>query len=202
MIEQPLEKELWRTYNSIVGIDEAGRGPIAGPLVVAGCVFEKGYWRPDIDDSKKLTEKKREQLFQVIQEDALWFSIVVISEKEIDQKNIYKATQDAMLTIAQSTDCAYCLTDAMKLPDYLKPYEAIIKGDSKSVSIAAASILAKVTRDHIMMELDQKYPEYGFKKHKGYPTKAHLEALEKYGVLPCHRKSYGPVKEKLEIKLF
>ena len=202
MIEQPLEKELWRTYNSIVGIDEAGRGPIAGPLVVAGCVFEKGYWHPDIDDSKKLTEKKREQLFQVIQEDALWFSIVVISEKEIDQKNIYKATQDVMLTIAQSADCAYCLTDAMKLPDYLKPYEAIIKGDSKSVSIAAASILAKVTRDHIMMELDQKYPEYGFKKHKGYPTKAHLEALEKYGVLPCHRKSYGPVKEKLEIKLF
>ena len=107
-----------------------------------------------------------------------------------------------MLMIVQSTDCAYCLTDAMKLPGYLKPYEAIIKGDSKSVSIAAASILAKVTRDHIMMELDQKYPEYGFKKHKGYPTKAHLEALEKYGVLPCHRKSYGPVKEKLEIKLF
>lgn len=202
MIEQPLENALWCNYDTIVGIDEAGRGPIAGPLVVAGCVFEKGYWHPDIDDSKKLSEKKRENLFKVIQEDALWFSIVIVSEKVIDQKNIYKATQDAMLEIAKHAQCDYCLTDAMKLPGYQKPYDAIIKGDSKSISIAGASILAKVTRDHIMMELDQKYPNYGFKKHKGYPTKAHLEALNEYGVLPCHRKSYGPVKEKLEIKLF
>lgn len=202
MIEQPLENALWCNYDTIVGIDEAGRGPIAGPLVVAGCVFENGYWHPDIDDSKKLSEKKREKLFKVIQEDALWFSIVIVSEIVIDQKNIYKATQDAMLEIAKHAQCSYCLTDAMKLPGYQKPYDAIIKGDSKSISIAGASILAKVTRDHIMMELDQKYPNYGFKKHKGYPTKAHLEALNEYGVLPCHRKSYGPVKENLEIKLF
>lgn len=202
MINNPLERELWTQYSSIVGIDEAGRGPIAGPLVVAGCIFEKGYIHPEIDDSKKLTEKKRERLFQVIQEEALWFEIIVVSEKIIDRKNIYKATQDAMLEIALSAPCSYCLSDAMKLPGYTAPYDAVIKGDSKSVSIAAASILAKVTRDHLMMELDALYPSYGFKKHKGYPTKAHLEALDRYGVLDCHRRSYGPVQKRLEIKLF
>lgn len=202
MIKNPLENDLWKDYDSIVGLDEAGRGPIAGPLVVAGCVFEKGYYHQEIDDSKKLSEKKRERLFKEIQEEALWFDIVVVPEMIIDQKNIYKATQDAMLEIAQAAPCAYCLSDAMKLPGYEKPYEAIVKGDSKSISIAAASILAKVTRDHIMMELDALYPEYGFKKHKGYPTKAHLEALDCYGVLDCHRRSYGPVQKKLEIKLF
>lgn len=202
MISNPLENELWNEYPLILGMDEAGRGPIAGPLVVAGCIFETGYLHPEIDDSKKLSEKKREALFLEIQEEALWFEILVISEKEIDQKNIYRATQDAMVQIAKDAPCDYCLSDAMKLPSYQGEYEAIVKGDSKSISIAAASILAKVTRDHIMVELDQKYPEYGFKKHKGYPTKAHLEALKTYGVLPCHRRSYGPVQKELEIKLF
>lgn len=202
MIERPLEWDLWDEHSWLLGLDEAGRGPIAGPLVVAGCQFVPGYKNPEIDDSKKLTEKKREKLFEQIKEDASWFMILIVSEKVIDQKNIYRATQEAMLEIAQAAPCDYVLSDAMKLPGLDKPYEAIIKGDSKSISIAAASILAKVTRDLIMVELDQKYPEYGFKKHKGYPTKAHLQALDTYGVLPCHRRSYGPVQRKCELTLF
>lgn len=202
MIEKPLEWDLWTRHSHILGLDEAGRGPIAGPLVVAGCQFVSGYKNPEIDDSKKLSEKKREKLFAQIKEDASWFMILIVSEKEIDQKNIYRATQDAMVEIAKAAPSGYVLSDAMKLPGIDKPYEPIVKGDSKSISIAAASILAKVTRDHIMEELDRMYPEYGFKKHKGYPTRAHLQALDTYGVLPCHRRSYGPVRRKCELTLF
>lgn len=202
MIEKPLEWDLWTQHSHILGLDEAGRGPIAGPLVVAGCQFVSGYKNPEIDDSKKLSEKKREKLFAQIKEDASWFMILIVSEKEIDQKNIYRATQDAMVEIAKAAPSGYVLSDAMKLPGIDKPYEPIVKGDSKSISIAAASILAKVTRDHIMEELDLMYPEYGFKKHKGYPTRAHLQALDTYGVLPCHRRSYGPVQRKCELTLF
>lgn len=201
MIEKPLEIDLWKEHSSILGIDEAGRGPIAGPLVVAGACFEKGYTNAEIDDSKKLSEKKRERLFEQIQKDAIWFQIEVIDEETIDQLNIYQATKQAMERIASCAPCTYILSDAMPLA-IEKEYEAIVKGDQKSISIAAASILAKVTRDHIMLELDQQYPAYGFKKHKGYPTKQHLEALHQYGVLPCHRKSYGPVSKELEIRLF
>lgn len=202
MIEKPLEWDLWTQHSHILGLDEAGRGPIAGPLVVAGCQFVSGYKNPEIDDSKKLSEKKREKLFAQIKEDASWFMVLIVSEKEIDHKNIYRATQDAMIEIAKAAPSDYVLSDAMKLPDIEKPYEPIVKGDSKSISIAAASILAKVTRDHIMKELDRMYPEYGFKKHKGYPTRAHLQALDTYGVLPCHRRSYGPVRRKCELTLF
>lgn len=202
MIEKPLEWDLWTQHSHILGLDEAGRGPIAGPLVVAGCQFVSGYKNPEIDDSKKLSEKKREKLFVQIKEDASWFMILIVSEKEIDHKNIYRATQDAMIEIAKAAPSDYVLSDAMKLPGIEKPYEPIVKGDSKSISIAAASILAKVTRDHIMEELDRTYPEYGFKKHKGYPTRAHLQALDTYGVLPCHRRSYGPVRRKCELTLF
>lgn len=202
MIEKPLEWDLWTQHSHILGLDEAGRGPIAGPLVVAGCQFVSGYKNPEIDDSKKLSEKKREKLFAQIKEDALWFMILIVSEKEIDHKNIYRATQDAMVVIAKASPSDYVLSDAMKLPGIETPYEPIVKGDSKSISIAAASILAKVTRDHIMAELDLMYPEYGFKKHKGYPTRTHLQALDTYGVLPCHRRSYGPVRRKCELTLF
>lgn len=202
MIEKPLEWDLWTQHSHILGLDEAGRGPIAGPLVVAGCQFVSGYKNPEIDDSKKLSEKKREKLFAQIKEDASWFMVLIVSEKEIDHKNIYRATQDAMVEIAKAAPSGYVLSDAMKLPGIDKPYEPIVKGDSKSISIAAASILAKVTRDHIMEELDLMYPEYGFKKHKGYPTRAHLQALDTYGVLPCHRRSYGPVQRKCELTLF
>lgn len=199
MIEHPLELD---HSTVLVGIDEAGRGPMAGPLVVAGVVFPYGYQNEALDDSKKLTEKKREALYATIKEDALWYKIIFVDESTIDSKNIYKATKDAMYEIAQEAPANIVLTDAMPL-DYLDKYvEAIIKGDHKSISIAAASILAKVSRDHYMIQLDKLYPEYGFAKHKGYPTKAHKEALQKYGVLDCHRKSYGPVQKELEVHLF
>lgn len=200
MIEHPLEQDL--EFDRILGIDEAGRGPMAGPLVVAGVIFPKGYTHDEINDSKKLTEKKREQLFDQIMQDALWYEIVFVSESTIDHLNIYAATQQAMLKIAEDAKADYVLTDAMKLPYYKGRYEAIIKGDSKSLSIAAGSILAKVSRDRYMKILDEKYPEYKFGKHKGYPTREHIEALHKYGILKCHRKSYRPVAEMLEIRLF
>lgn len=199
MIEHPLELDHSRP---LLGLDEAGRGPMAGPLVVAGVVFPYGYRNEQLDDSKKLTAKKREALFDQIQEDALWFQILFVDEETIDRKNIYKATQDAMIEIAQASPVDLVLSDAMKLPTVDKEVYPIIKGDHKSISIAAASILAKVSRDRYMIELDKQYPLYGFAKHKGYPTKAHKEALVRYGVLPCHRKSYGPVKEQLEYHLF
>ncbi len=200
MIEHPLERDL--LYERILGIDEAGRGPMAGPLVVAGVIFPKGYSHDEINDSKKLTEKKREALFDQILKDALWYEILFVDERTIDAKNIYAATQDAMHKIAKDAQADYVLTDAMKLPRYPGKYEAIIKGDSKSLSIAAGSILAKVSRDRYMKILDEKYPEYKFAKHKGYPTKEHIEALHKYGILECHRKTYRPVAELLEIRLF
>ncbi len=199
MIEHPLERD----YNeTLLGIDEAGRGPMAGPLVVGGVVFPHGYENDLLDDSKKLSEKKREALFDQIKKDALWYSIQFVDEKTIDEKNIYRATQEAMFEIASQAPVDIVLTDAMPLPNLNKHIEAIIKGDQKSLSIAAASILAKVSRDRYMVELDKKYPEYGFAKHKGYPTKAHKEALNKYGVLDCHRRSYAPVQKALENRLF
>lgn len=201
VLENSWEKEAWNKEQCVVGIDEAGRGPIAGPLVVAGVVFPPFYENNEIYDSKKLSEKKREQLYQVIMEEALEFQIKVVSEKEVDEYNIYRATQLAMHTIAESLSAHIVVTDAMPLPDCSKVVYPVVKGDQKSISVAAASILAKVTRDHIMVELDKLYPEYGFAKHKGYPTKAHLEALEKYGVLDCHRKSYGPVAKMNQMKL-
>lgn len=198
-IEHPLE---WDYDGLCVGLDEAGRGPIAGPVVIAGVIFEKGFDHMEIYDSKKLTEKKREKLYTEIIEKALWYKIVFVDEKTIDQKNIYRACQDAMFQIASEAPCQYALSDAMPLPNLNKEIHAIVKGDQKSICIAAASILAKVSRDRYMYKLDELYPEYGFKSHKGYPTRKHLEALERYGVLDCHRKSYGPVLKQLKIHLF
>ena len=194
------EKRIWANDALCIGIDEAGRGPIAGPLVVAGVVFPKNYDSKEIYDSKKLSEKKREELFLRIKEDALYYDIQVVSIEDIDRLNIYQATKQTMHKIAQNADVMHVLTDAMPL-DMDKEVTSLVKGDTLSCSIAAASILAKVTRDHIMYELDEKYPEYGFKKHKGYPTKAHLEALHTYGVLDIHRKSYGPVAQMMQLSL-
>lgn len=193
------EKAFWADGKSfVIGLDEAGRGPIAGPLVVAGVVFPKGYDHDAIYDSKKLSEKKREELFDEIKRDALYYKIEIVSEEEVDEHNIYRATQKTMEKIVLECNICDCvLSDAMPLPAIDLPLESLVKGDQKSVSIAAASILAKVTRDRIMVELDAKYPEYGLKQHKGYPTKKHLEALETYGVLDIHRKSYGPVQRQL-----
>lgn len=195
------EKIWWQNDQLLVGIDEAGRGPLAGPLVVAGVVFPKDYDTGEIYDSKKLTEKKREELFEIIKRDALFYDIEIVDEKTIDRLNILEATRQAMSTIALKAPVNVVLTDAMKL--YIdKEVIDLVKGDQKSGSIAAGSILAKVTRDHIMYELDKKYPQYGFAQNKGYPTKAHLEALQTYGVLDVHRRSYRPVIEALQGNLF
>lgn len=189
------EHEYWAQNLSIVGIDEAGRGPLAGELVVAGVQFEIGYENPAIYDSKALSEKKREELFKQIQEDALYFQIIEVSIEDIDQYNIYRADQRAMLEIAKNLPGEIILTDAMPL-ELDKKVIPLVKGDQKSISIAAGSILAKVTRDHLMEKYDALYPQYGFKKNKGYPTKEHLEAIEKYGITPIHRRSFGPVRGK------
>ena len=182
-------------YQYIAGCDEAGRGPIAGPLVVAAVIFPQGYYDERINDSKKLSEKKREELYDIIIENALAYYITVYDEKKVDELNVYTGSKTGMINCIDHLTIKpdFTLTDAMPLDD-AHPHLAIIKGDSKSMTIGAASILAKVTRDRMMYEYDKIYPEYNFKQHKGYPTKAHLEALEKYGACPIHRLSFGPVK--------
>ena len=189
-------------YNFIGGCDEAGRGPLVGPVVCACVVFPKGYKNDLINDSKKLTEKKREALYDIIIKDALSYGISIISAKEIDEINILEASRKGMIEAYKEANkkvkVDYLLTDAMKISTLDIPVLDIIKGDAKSVSIAAASILAKVTRDRILYELDEKYPEYDFKSHKGYPTKKHLELLEKYGVFDEYRKTYKPVKNIID----
>lgn len=185
-------------HKFIVGLDEAGRGPIAGPLVVAACILPFDYDNPLIDDSKKLSEKKRELLFEEIKKVALDYSIEILEIEEIDKLNIYKASKNGMERCLKKLTHPYdvALTDAMPI-DCDVPFEAIIKGDAKSQSIAAASILAKVTRDHLMLELAKLFPEYDLENNKGYGTKKHLEAIEKYGILPIHRTTYEPIKSKL-----
>ena len=186
------EHDAWAQGKLVLGIDEAGRGPLAGPLVAAGVLFPIGYENPEIYDSKSISEKKREALFEVIKEDALYFEIVIVSPEEIDRWNIYRADQRAFAEIAQLIPADVVLTDAMPLEGDARVIP-LVKGDRKSVSIAAGSILAKVTRDRIMKEYDVLYPQYGFAKHKGYPTPQHLAAIEEYGITEIHRKSFGPV---------
>lgn len=187
------EHMYWKQDELVVGIDEAGRGPLAGPLSVAGVVFPKGYENPDIYDSKALSEKKRDALFDVIQKDALWYKIVEVSVEDIDTYNILEADRRAMKQIALEAPTSIVLSDAMKM-DMDKTVIDLIKGDQKSISIAAASILAKVTRDRIMKAYDTQYPQYHFASNKGYGTKVHMQAIETYGITPIHRKSFGPVK--------
>ncbi len=185
-------------YVLIAGTDEAGRGPLCGPLVVASCIMNPDYRNDEINDSKKLTEKKREKLYSEIIENALAYDIEIISPEEIDQLNIYEASRTGMVRALSKLKIKpdYILTDAMKLHQLEDiPQEALIKGDGKSFNIAASSILAKVTRDHIMLEYDKKYPQYQLAKHKGYPTALHLKLIEQYGVIPeFYRFSYKPVK--------
>lgn len=192
----------WPQGKLVLGIDEAGRGPLAGPLSVAGVVFPDGYENPDIYDSKTLTDRKKDILYETIMNDALWFEIILVSEADIDRYNIYRADQMAMQKIAEDAPCDVVVTDAMPLKIGGKEVIPLVKGDQKSISVAAGSILAKVMRDRIMKEYDEMYPEYGFSRNKGYPTKEHLAAIEKYGITPIHRRSYGPVayhQEKLEL---
>ena len=191
------ENELYNNeINFIAGIDEVGRGPLVGPVVTAAVILPKDFYDERINDSKKLTEKKRELLYDVIMENALSVGIGMSSPEVIDEINILNATKKAMIEAINnlSVKPEHLLIDAVKL-DIDIPQTSIIKGDAKSESIAAASIIAKVTRDRMMVELDKKYPMYDFKHNKGYGTKKHIEALYKYGPLKEHRKSFAPVSE-------
>jgi ribonuclease HII len=190
----------------IVGVDEAGRGPLAGPVFAAAVVFPPSFKNSEINDSKKLSAKKREELFPLIIKRALGYGIASVDAPTIDRVNIYEATKMAMLEAISQIKVPYDLiiTDAMPLKTD-KPLVAMIKGDANCLNIAAASILAKVSRDHYLLELDKLYPNYGFAKHKGYGTKLHLEALEKYGPIEgIHRKSFAPVAAiyNKQLKLF
>ncbi|WP_045515513.1 ribonuclease HII [Neobacillus niacini] len=190
----------WRAqgYKYIAGVDEVGRGPLAGPVVAAAVILPKDFFLPGIDDSKKLSEKKRNEYNEIIRREAIAISVAKIDAGEIDTINIYEATKKAMLAaiafLAPNPDIL--LVDAMRLetPFVVEP---IIKGDAKSVSIAAASIVAKVARDSLMVELSAEFPEYGFQNNMGYGTKEHIQGIQKHGITPYHRKSFAPIKDML-----
>lgn len=195
------EKGLWNhNVNYVAGVDEVGRGPLVGPVVTACVILPHDFKLEGLTDSKKLSEKKREKFYSYIMEHALSVSIGMMDEKVIDEVNIYEATKLAMYQAINNSDIKpeHVLIDAMKLEDLEMPSTSIIKGDAKSISIAAASVIAKVTRDRMMIELDKQYPMYGFASHKGYPTKKHVEALKKYGVLDNYRKTFHPVDELIK----
>ncbi|WP_077617799.1 ribonuclease HII [Bacillus sinesaloumensis] len=196
--EQALYK---KGYKLIAGVDEVGRGPLAGPVVAAAVILPQDAYLPGINDSKKITEQKREELFKQITDCAISIGIGIIPANVIDDVNILQATKQAMkkalLSLSEKPD--HLLIDALELPIEI-PQTSIIKGDSKSVSIAASSIIAKVTRDRLMVRLSNDYPQYGFEKHMGYGTAYHLEALKKYGITNEHRRSFAPVRELIEYK--
>lgn len=199
------EKECYqKNYTLIGGVDEVGRGPLVGPVVAACCVLPKDFYLEGLTDSKKLSEKKRNLFFEYIRKHAIAYGIGVVSPERIDEINIYNASKEAMIKaikeVQKQISLEIVLVDAMPL-DLDIPSISIVHGDALSISIAAASVLAKVTRDQMMYELDEKYPMYGFGNHKGYPTKKHIEALEKYGLIDGYRKTYGPVKKIMEEKI-
>ena len=195
--ENELKKE---GYKYIGGTDEAGRGPLIGPVVAACCVLPDNFKLDGLTDSKKISEKKREEMYEYIINNTI-YGIGIVEASEIDKINIYEASRKAMKIainkVRKQVKVDYVLSDAMPIEMDI-PVKPIIKGDLLSISISAASIIAKVTRDRMLIKLDQKYPMYGFKNHKGYPTKKHLEAINKYGLIDGYRKSYGPIKKYLE----
>ena len=182
----------------VVGVDEAGRGPLAGPVSVGAVILPPGFSHPLINDSKKLTEKRREALFDELQtvKDLRW-TVTLVEAEEIDELNILRATHLGMARAVADLEVepARCLIDGLAVPDFPYPHEGIVKGDSRSLSIATASIFAKVTRDRVMRAAATRYPGYGFERHKGYGTKAHLEALRTLGPCPLHRRSFQPVAQ-------
>lgn len=182
----------------IAGVDEVGRGPLVGPVVAACCILPEEFNLEGLTDSKKLSEKKRDYFYDEIIKQCISYGIGIIDNEKIDEVNIYEATKLAMIEAINNMKVKpeHILIDAMKL-DVDIPTTSIIKGDLKSITISAASVIAKVTRDRMLYELDDKYPMYDFKNNKGYPTKKHLEAINKYGIIDEHRKSYGPVKDYL-----
>lgn len=193
MLEFTIENELRaKGFTAVCGVDEAGRGPLCGPVVAAACILPEGYIPEGINDSKKLTEKKREKLFDIICENALAYCIAEASVEEIDRLNILEADLLAMRRAIEglSIPADYALIDGNIARDFPIPAKAVIHGDAISPSIAAASILAKVTRDRLCLELDRAYPQYGIAKHKGYGTKVHMDALREHGPSPIHRKQF------------
>jgi len=179
-------------YEIICGVDEAGRGPLAGPVAAAACILPYGVEIEGLDDSKKISEKKREKLYDIIVEKAISYAVEFVSAEEIDRINILEAAQLAMRRAVSKLDPvpSLALVDGNIARDFPVDAKTVVGGDALSPSIAAASILAKVSRDRLLAELDAKYPEYGFAKHKGYPTKLHYEMIKEHGVLPEHRKSF------------
>ena len=201
-LEQMLryEKELYKAgYQTIAGIDEVGRGPLAGPVVAAAVILPPGCKIKGLNDSKKIPKKKHQEIYQAVLDKALAVGIGLIDNEIIDQVNIYEATKLAMKEGLSKLSLKpdYLLIDAMKL-DIDIPQESIIKGDANSLSIAAASIVAKVTRDKLMADYDKEYPGYDFAQNAGYGTKSHLQGLERHGVTPIHRKTFEPVKSMCE----
>ena len=196
------EKELYnKGYSLIAGVDEVGRGPLVGPVVAAAVILPKNYKLEGLTDSKKLSEAKRNYFDEIIKRDAISYGIGVIDNNIIDEVNIYEATKLAMKQAISNLKIKpdYVLTDAMKL-DIDIDFKSLIKGDLRSLSISAASVIAKVYRDNLMYLLDKKYPYYNFKNNKGYPTKDHIEAIKKYGIIKEHRISYHPVSEYINKK--
>lgn len=194
------EEELYKKgIKYIAGVDEVGRGPLIGPVVSACVVLPKDFIPIGLNDSKKLSEKQRNKFYKIIEENALGIGIGIVSPEEIDKINILEASKKSMIIAINNCKhkIDHVLIDAVKLNIDI-PSTSIIKGDAKSISIAAASVIAKVTRDSMMYELDKKYPMYGFASHKGYPTKKHIEALNKYGLIDGYRKSYGPVSDYIK----
>lgn len=190
---EEIEREKRKSgYKYIAGVDEAGRGPLAGPVYAAAVILPEGCIIEGLNDSKKLSEKKRELLYDIICEKALSYCIQSVDEKVIDSINILNATFTAMNLAAEGLDIKpdYVLIDGNRIKGMSFPCETVVKGDSKSINIAAASILAKVARDRYITEISEKYPEYNFAKHKGYGTKEHVEAILKYGPCEIHRRSF------------
>ncbi|MBQ6266945.1 MAG: ribonuclease HII [Clostridia bacterium] len=181
-----------RGFTAICGVDEAGRGPLAGPVYAAAVILPPEFEIPGLNDSKKLSEKKREQLFDVIQAQAVACAVASVDERVIDEINILQATFLAMRKAVEAlpVPADYAIIDGNRMPPLAIPGETLIKGDALSPSVAAASILAKVSRDRFLLELDARYPEYQFAKHKGYGTKLHYEMLAQYGPSPCHRRTF------------
>ncbi len=179
-------------FKTVCGVDEAGRGPLAGPVYAAAVILPVGPEIQGLNDSKKLSEKKREELFEVIKDVAVSFSVGIATEKEIDSINILNATFLAMTRAINGLEIPadYAIIDGNRAPKSEIATETVVKGDGKVMSVAAASIIAKVSRDRFMLEMAEKYPQYQFQKHKGYGTKLHYEMIEKYGISPIHRKTF------------
>ncbi|MCE5314368.1 MAG: ribonuclease HII [Armatimonadota bacterium] len=186
-------------YMRVAGVDEAGRGPLAGPVVAAAVILPDDFDQTGVDDSKKLTPARRDKMFDRISSEAVAIGVGIVEPEEIDRINILRATHLAMRLALEDLNapCDYALVDGLPVNGLGVPSLAIVKGDGKSVSIGAASIIAKVTRDRIMVEMDRLYPGYGFAGHKGYGSKSHIEAINVLGPCPCHRKSFSPISERI-----